>query len=271
MTPKSDPGDTCRQKGAIEGPEPKLVGRSSDGWQQLAMWNTFLDPSNDHQGWLPYKQCRTLAWKRGVANGLKVSRSEAFRAVQLILLRAGKQLYEYHRKGPWMTMLVEAIERLLSVDGNQLDDDYGGYNGEPREGVLSENMANAGIGHRGCYDEIRNDCVPPSVITHIRNWKAETSKFSVHPSTELSCKALLRDGLLHAPSNDQDSNCYAFIKPKNSQKCAFIVDMSNVIEECMIKPRRSPLLTVSEIFAKTEEMRRQGPVFGTTIDLTNFY
>ena len=41
--------------------------------------------------------------------------------------------------------------------------------------------------------EIRNDCVPSKVITHIRNWKAETSKYPVHPR-----KALLKDGLLHA-------------------------------------------------------------------------
>ena len=68
-----------------------------------------------------------------------------------------------------------------------------------------------------------------------------------------------------------DSNCYAFVKPKNAQNCAFIVDMRNLIEECTIKLRRSPLLTVAEIFNKIEEMRCQGPVFVTTIDLTNFY
>ena len=44
-----------------------------------------------------------------------------------------------------------------------------------------------------------------------------------------------------------------------------------MIDECTIKPRRSPLPTVAEIFTKIEEMRRNGPVFGTTIDLTNFY
>ena len=51
-----------------------------------------------------------------------MSRSEAFRAVQLILLRACKWLDEYHTKGPWMTMLVEAIEQLPSVDWDLLDD-----------------------------------------------------------------------------------------------------------------------------------------------------
>ena len=137
------------RQSAVEGLESNLVGCSPNGWQQPAKWNTFLDPTNDRQSWLPYKQCRILAWKvsHRVANGLNVSRSEAFRAVQLVLLRARKRLYEYHTKGPWMTMVVDVIEQ-------------------------------------------------------IRNWKAETSKYTVHPLTDLcklSCKALLRDGLHHAP------------------------------------------------------------------------
>ena len=138
-------------------------------------------------------------------------------------------------------------------------------------------MANAGFGLCGSYDvplEIWNDRVPSKVITQIRNWKAETSKYPVHPLTDLSkvsCKVLLRDGLLHTPASDMDSNCYAFVKTKNTHNCAFIVDMRILIEECTIKPRRSPPPTVAETFNKIEEMRRQGPVFGTTIDLTNFY
>ena len=162
-----------------------MVGHSPDGWQLPAKWNAFLDPSNDRRVWLRYKQCRALAWKvsRGVANGLKVSRSEAFRAVQLVLLRA--RLYEYHIKGPWMTMLVNAIEQLPTVDWDLLDDDYDGYDGEPREGVNSEDMANAGIGHRGSYDaplKIWNACVPSEVITQIQNWKAEMSTQSTSSS-----------------------------------------------------------------------------------------
>ena len=202
---------------------------------------------------------------------------EAVRAVQLVLLRARQRLYEYHTKGPWMTMLVDAVEQLPTVDWDMLDDDYDGYDGEPRKGVVSEDMANAGFGLCGSYDvslKIWNDCVSSAVINQIQNWKAETSKYPVHPLPDLcklSCKALLRDGLLQAPASNMDSNCYAFVKPKNAQKCAFIVDMRNLIEECTIKPRRSALPTVAEIFNKIEEMRRQGPVLGTTIDLTNFY
>ena len=69
-----------------------------------------------------------------------------------------------------------------------LDDDYDGYNGEPMEGVVSEDMVDAGIGLCASYDvplEIWNDCVPSKVITQIRNWKAETSKYPVHPLTVL--------------------------------------------------------------------------------------
>ena len=146
---------------------------------------------------------------------------------------------------------------------------------ERREGIVSQDMANVGIGLCGSYDvplEIRNDCVPSKVITQIRNWKAETFKYPVHPLTDLcklSCKALLLDGCLHAPASDMNNNCYAFVKPRNTQKCAFIVDMRHLIEECTIKRRTSPLRTVADIFNKIEEMRRKGLVFGTTIDVTN--
>ena len=148
VTPKPDPEDVCPRKSTVEGPEPNLVGCSPKGWQQPAKWNAFLDASNDSQFWLRDKQCTTLAWKvsRGVANELKLSCSEAFRAVQLILLRARKRLYEYHTKGPWMTILVNAIDQLQTVDWNLLDDDSDRYDGEPREGVVSKDMAKAGMG-----------------------------------------------------------------------------------------------------------------------------
>ena len=209
---------------------------------------------------------------RGAANGLKVSRSEAFRAVQLVSHRARKRFCEYHTKGPWMTMLVNAIEQLLIVDWDLLDDDYDGYDGEPREGVVSDKMAR--IGHCWSYGvpvKICNDCVPSEVNTHIRNWKAEMSKFPVRPLTDLyklSCNALLRDGLLHTPTSGKDSNCYAFVRPKSSQNCAFIVEMRNLIDECTVKPRKSPLPTVGDIHQNGRD-EAQGTL--TTIDLTNFY
>ena len=76
----------------------------------------------------------------------------------------------------------------------------------------------------------------------MRNKKAEMSKLLVHPLTDLckvSCQALLRDGLLHAPASGNDSNCSALVKPNNSQKCAFIVDVRNLIDECTFKRGRS--------------------------------
>ena len=170
VTPRPDPRDECPRRSAVGGQGPNLVGRSPNGWQQPAKWNTYLDPVSGRQASLPHKQCRALAWKvsRGVANGLKVPRSEAFRALQLVLLRARKRLYEYHTQGLWMKMLVDAIEQLPSVDWDLLDDNYDGYDGEPREGVVSKDMADAGVGLCGSYDvhlEIWNDCVPSKVIT----------------------------------------------------------------------------------------------------------
>ena len=176
-----------------------------------------------------------------------------------------------------MKMLVDAIEQLPSVDWDLLDDDYDGYDGDQGKELYPRTWPMQEWGYVGamtCPWRCINDGVPSKVITEIRNRKAETSKYPVHPLTELcklSRKALLRDGLLHAPASDMHSNCYAFVKPKNAQKCAFIVDMRNLIEECTIKPHGSPLPTVAEIFNRIEAMRRQGPVFETTIDLTNFY
>ena len=51
-----------------------------------------------------------------------------------------------------MTMLVNAIEQLHTLDWDLLDDAYDGYDGEPGEGVVYEDMVNARIGHCGSYD-----------------------------------------------------------------------------------------------------------------------
>ena len=70
-----------------------------------------------------------------------------------------------------MRTLVNAIEQLSTVDWDLLDDDYDGYDGGPPQGVVSEDMAKAGIGHYGSYDvpmKICNDCVPSEVICSFR-------------------------------------------------------------------------------------------------------
>ena len=192
---RADPGDECPQRSDVGGGQgPNVVGRSPDGWQHPAKWNTYLDLGKAHQAWPLYKHRRTLAWK--VSCGLKVPRSEAFRAMQLVLLRACKRLYEYHTPAPWMKMLVDAIEQKTSVDW----DDFrwpisNGYDAEPREGIVSEDMADARMGLCGSYDvplEIWNDRVPSKVIIQIRNWKPKKLNYPVHPLTELckpSCKA----------------------------------------------------------------------------------
>ena len=111
-----------------------------------------------------------------------------------------------------MRILVEAVEQLADADWDLLDEDYDGCDREPREGEVSDTLADAGFGHCGAYDvptKMWNDCVPKSVINQIRKWKEETSKYVVHPLTHIyktSCKVLLRDGLLHEPSSVRDKN-----------------------------------------------------------------
>ena len=279
VMPTAVPPSECQRENASGGFRPDQVGRSPVHRRQPDLWRVFMDPSNGRQDKLPCKQCQALAWKvsRGVANGLAVSRTKAFKAIHLLLVRGRQRLHEYHKTEPWINVLVEAVEQMADTDWDLRDEDYDGYDGQPREGEVSEALADAGIRHCGVYDlpeRFRSECVPKSVIGQIRNWKEETSKYPVHPLTELckkSCKAPLQDGLFHEPSSVQEKNFYAFVKPKSSQKCAFIVGMRNLIEECLLKPKRSPLPPVTDVFETIEKIRRVGPVFGTTIDLTNFY
>ena len=70
-----------------------------------------------------------------------------------------------------MGMPVEAVERLDDTDWDLLDEDYDGYDGEPREGEVLDDWVAAGIGHRGAHyipQEIWKDCVPKSVISPSR-------------------------------------------------------------------------------------------------------
>ena len=65
-----------------------------------------------------------------------------------------------------MSLFVEMMGCLTEVDWKVLDEDYNGYDGEPKEGELTNKLAEAGIG-RGSYDipkHIWNDCVPEQVI-----------------------------------------------------------------------------------------------------------
>ena len=93
VTPRPEPEDECPRKCALEGQEPDLVGRSPDGGHQPAKWNTFLDPNNGRPCMASLKTVQNPGVESGVANGLKVTRSQAFRAV----LRTQKALRISHK------------------------------------------------------------------------------------------------------------------------------------------------------------------------------
>ena len=51
-----------------------------------------------------------------------------------------------------MTLQVDAMEKLTYIKQEVLRDDYDGYDGESREGEVTEEMATVGIGKCGPYD-----------------------------------------------------------------------------------------------------------------------
>ena len=77
-----------------------------------------------------------------MASGQAVSHTQAFNAIQLS---------DIHKAGPWKSMLVEAVEWLADTEWDLLDEDCDGYNGEPREGEVSDALGDAGVGHYGAY------------------------------------------------------------------------------------------------------------------------
>ena len=97
VMPMTGPPSECRHASTGAGSGPDQLGRSPECRRQPDVWRTFLDPTGARQAWFPYKQSRSLAWKvsRGVASGPAVSRTKAFKAIQLILMRGRRRLYEY--------------------------------------------------------------------------------------------------------------------------------------------------------------------------------
>ena len=70
------------------------------------------------------------------------------------------------------------MERLTQIDWVVLDEEYNGYNGEPREGKVTDTLREAGIGWFGNYDTLEHlwrDCVQESEELLLQSWNEETS------------------------------------------------------------------------------------------------
>ena len=91
-----------------------------------------------------------------------------------------------------MRILVEAVEQSADTDWDLLDEDDDGYDGEPREGEVSDALVDAGFGHCGTYvitTTIWNDCVP----NNKPNSKLEGRDVQIpSPSTERDLQNVLQ-------------------------------------------------------------------------------
>ena len=52
------------------------------------------------------------------------------------------------------------------------------------------------------------------------------------------CDKLVTGGFLERQQLEIDTNCFVFPKLKTTQKCSFIVDMRNIIEQQSYKPAK---------------------------------
>ena len=71
---------------------------------------------------------------------------------------------------------------------------------------------------------------------------------------------------------DLTDNVSAFVKPKNDVKCSFIIDMRNR-NVCSKVPLRKVKLPSNHTVFQTiqREMHRGAPLWGITLDISNFY
>ena len=71
---------------------------------------------------------------------------------------------------------------------------------------------------------------------------------------------------------DLTDNVSAFVKPKNDVKCSFIIDMRNLNDCSKVPLRKVKLPSIHTVFQTIQrEMHRGAPLWGITLDISNFY
>ena len=149
-------------------------------------------------------------------------------------------------------------------------------------------MIAAGLGEKGSLDiplDVWNTNIPTRLIWDIRSWKSgpDCERFDVwQPSlhTRRMIGVLVDDGFLcQDPTclgalewEDLTDNVSAFVKPKNDVKCSFIIDMRNLNDCSKVPLRKVKLPSIHTVFQTIQrEMHRGAPLWGITLDISNFY
>ena len=149
-------------------------------------------------------------------------------------------------------------------------------------------MIDVGLGERGSLDiplDIWNNNIPTRLIWDIRNWRSGTEcgrydvwELSLHTRRMIGvlvgngflCRDPERLGTSQAAS--LPDNVSAFVKPKNDVKCSFIIYMRNLNDCSKVPLRKVRLPSIHTVFRTIQrDMRRGAPLWGITLDISNFY
>ena len=96
-------------------------------------------------------------------------------------------------------------------------------------------------------------CVPIGLLDDIDNWEPNKSKLQPRPLSDVGavlCNTLVQEGFLERQFLPIQPNCSAFPKPKTKDKCSFILDMRNLIEQQSSRPSPCSMPSISDVFEK---------------------
>ena len=240
--------------------------------------------------WVTYRRARECAWSasRRVERVSDIPRDELFRAALAVILRVRERLRDVDGGQAHLETILRHMGNLHELNWDLLGQDYDGYDGDGLSGGISERMIAAGLGEKGSLDiplDVWNANIPTRLIWDIRSWKSgpDCGRFDVwQPSlhTRRMIGVLVDDGFLcQDPTclgalewEDLTDNVSAFVKPKNDVKCSFIIDMRNLNDCSKVPLRKVKLPSIHTVFQTIQrEMNRGAPLWGITLDISNFY
>ena len=142
---------------------------------------------------------------------------------------------------------------------------------------MDEETAQKGLGKKGSCpipEVVWKRCVPIGLPNDIENWDPTKSKVQPRRLSEVRavrCNTLVREGFLERQYLPVEPNCSAFPKPKTKEKCSFILDMRNFIEQQSFRPPPCSMPSISDVFETAMKLGRGGEVYASTIDVSKFY
>ena len=216
------------------------------------------DEEGGRPRWEQYQFLQHLAWRksRSLAPHLHVPRSEAYTAILKLLLMARDKCRSYHTRTAAMDSIVEAVAKPHTVHWDNPDTDYEGYDGLARRGPVDEETAKKGLGKKwSCPipEVIWRRCVPIGLLDDIENWEPSKSKIEPRPVCDVGavlCNTLVKEGFLERQFLQMQPNSSAFPKPKTKDKCTFILDTRNLIEQQSSRPTPCSMPSIFGVFEK---------------------